>query len=190
MRLGKIGEGSKDPKSWPPPRLFAKGEGVRSSIWLLLAALTLGSVGAAAGCTPPSLTDRLTDAAINMNQATRFGRMDIALEHVGPKARDEFAKHHVDWGRTTRIVDLELVGMSMPEKDHAEVYLTVSWQRANEGDLRVTHVTQHWKNDRGTWLMTSEERKAGDPGLLGERVTPEPAPTRPSQFPTRVIHGN
>jgi hypothetical protein len=154
------------------------------------AALTLGSIGAVVGCTPPSLTDRLADAAINMNQATRFGRMDIALEHVGPKARDEFAKQHVDWGRTTRIVDVELVGMSMAEKDKAEVYLTVSWQRVNEGDLRVTHVTQHWANEKGTWLMANEERKAGDAGLLGDRVIEIPAPKRPTQFPTRVIQGN
>lgn len=161
---------------------------MRPTTWLVSAALALGSV--AAGCTPPSLTDRLADAAINMNQATRFGRMDIALEHVGPKARDEFAKHHVEWGRTTRIVDVELVGMSMAEKDKAEVYLTVSWQRINEGDLRVTHVTQRWTNEKGTWLMASEERKAGDAGLLGDRVTEAPAPKRPTHFPTHVIGGN
>jgi hypothetical protein len=166
---------------------------VRFTIWLALTALTLGSVGAVVGCTPPSLTDRLADAAINMNQATRFGRMDIALEHVGPKARDEFAKHHVEWGRATRIVDVELVGMSMAEKDQAEVYLTVSWQPTNAGDLRVTHITQRWKNDKGTWLMAHEERKAGDVGLLGERVVQEAAAApqrRPAQFPTHVIQGN
>lgn len=163
---------------------------MRPTIWLVSAALALGSVAVAAGCTPPSLTDRLADAAINMNQATRFGRMDIALEHVGPKARDEFAKHHIEWGRTTRIVDVELVGMSMAEKDKAEVYLTVSWQRVNEGELRVTHVTQRWANEKGTWLMEGEERKAGDAGLLGDRVAEVPAPKRPTHFPTHVIGGN
>jgi hypothetical protein len=160
---------------------------LRSALFALVTSL------AAAGCfAPPNLTDKLADAAINMNQATRFGRMDVALEHIGAKSRDEFAKHHVDWGRGTRIVDVELAGMNMVEKDQADVFLTVSWQRADEGDLRVTYLSQRWKNEKGSWLLQDERRKSGDIGLFGEPmpIREAPADAGHAQFPTRVIRGD
>jgi hypothetical protein len=144
-----------------------------------------------AGCfSPPNLTEKLADAAIDMNQATRFGRMDVALEHIGATARDDFARHHQDWGRGTRIVDVELAGMNVVEKDEANVFLTVSWQRADEGDLRVTYVTQRWKNAKGSWLMQDERRKGGDIGLFGEPMPIPPPSDGHAQFPTRVIRGD
>jgi hypothetical protein len=150
---------------------------------LALAALALL---AAACMSPTTPTQRLADSAMEMNTATRFGRMDVALEHVAAEARPEFFKKHAAWGRAVRIVDVELAGMSLVGKDEADVFLSVSWQRASEAELRLTHVAQRWRDDRG-WRVMSEERKAGDYGLLGEAtVVMEPAPGD-SQFKTRVI---
>lgn len=151
--------------------------------------LGLTALGLTACFAPPNMTDRLADASYNLNQAARFGRMDVALENVGLKVRDQFAKEHLHWGRAIRVVDFEMNGLSMASKDEADVFVAISWQRTDEATLRVTHLTQRWKSEKGTWRMDSEERKAGDYGLLGEHaLVLEPEPQH-AQFPTRVIHG-
>ncbi|MCC6552692.1 MAG: hypothetical protein IT372_06670 [Polyangiaceae bacterium] len=158
---------------------------------LALAALTLGLAGCFA---PPSSAQRLTDAALDMNAATRFGRMDIALDHVGPDARADFARRHAAWGGAVRVVDLDFAGFDMIDRDQAEVVLNVTWLRQDESIVRMTRVSQRWRDDRGTWQLISEKRKDGDSGLLGEPpATPKdaaaPAEARPARtsFQTRVI---
>src|SRR5262245_46784498 len=85
-----------------------------------------------AGCiAPPSSAQRLNDAAYELNTATRFGRMDIATEHVAALCREEFARRHAEWGRSVRIVDLEFGGASIT-KEGAEVLVTVTWQRPSD----------------------------------------------------------
>lgn len=142
-----------------------------------------------AGCMSPTTpTQRLVETANEMNTATRFGRMDIALEHVGAIARDEFTRQHASWGRGVRIVDLEVHGMSMREQSEADVFLSVSWQRADEAQVRVTHLSQTWRDDRG-WRLTKEERKGGDFGLLGEATVVIEPPRTQARFPTHTIRG-
>ena len=70
--------------------------------------LALGPLALAACFSPVAPGPRLSESANELNTATRFGRMDIALEHVGPKEREEWGKKHAGWGRNVRIVDLEL----------------------------------------------------------------------------------
>lgn len=141
------------------------------------------------GCTPPNLTQSLGDSANELNRATRFGRMDVALELVGAKARDDFAKRHADWGRGTRIVDVELAGMTMVEKEAADVFLTVQWQPIDQSEVRTTFLAQRWTHTDGSWLLAEEERRSGDGGLFGEAIPspPSTAPRAPAQFPTLTI---
>jgi hypothetical protein len=157
---------------------------LRTAGMIALAAITSAALGCMAPTTP---AQRLAEAASDMNTATRFGRMDVALELVGAKARDEFARQHAAWGVGVRVVDVELHGMNLVGDDNADVFLSVSWQRSDEAQMRLTHVSQRWKDDRG-WRLEREERKAGDFGLLGEKtVVLEPARST-ARFPTRVIH--
>lgn len=124
---------------------------------------------ALAGCfAPPSSTQRLADAAVDMNAATRFGRMDLALEHVGAAAREEFARRHAVWGGKVRVVDLEMGGFKLVTKDEAEVLVNVAWLRPDEATMRVTQIAQRWRDEKGRWQLASEERRDGDLGLLGE----------------------
>ena len=148
--------------------------------------LITAAIGLAGCMTPTTPTQRLVESANDMNTATRFGRMDIALDHVGTAARDEFMRQHAAWGRGLRIVDVEVQGMSMREQSEADVFLSVSWQRADEAQVRVTHVSQRWHDNRG-WRLTKEERKAGDFGLLGEVTVVLEPPRTQAQFPTRTI---
>ena len=157
----------------------------------LAAALIFGLGGCFA---PPSSAQRLTDTALNMNVATRFGRMDIAIEHVDPTTRAAFARRHVAWGAAVRVVELDFNGFERVGRDEADVLLNISWLRHDEATVRVTRVVQRWRDERGQWQLVDEKRKDGDIGLLGEQP---PAPASPAgdagasprqaSFQTRVI---
>jgi hypothetical protein len=134
--------------------------------------LFLSSPAALIGCfgnfTPVT---RVQEAAHELTTAARFGRMDVALERVSRNAREEFMKHHAAWGNAVRVVDSEIQGMTLRDKEHADVFVTVGWQRIQETEMRVTYLAQHWRDHRGSWLLEREERTAGDVGLLGEAIT-------------------
>jgi hypothetical protein len=137
----------------------------------LLAGAALVTVGCLA---PPSSAQRLTDNAIEMNTAMRFGRMDIAGDYVQQKARATFAVEHAAWGKNVRIVDLEYAGMQLKEKDEAETYVNVSWQTLADPTMHETKVVQHWTSDKGRWTIDSEATE-GDPGLLAKPKVKAPA---------------
>jgi hypothetical protein len=140
---------------------------------LAILALALSAAGCVAPLTPGQ---RAREAAHDYAMAVRFGRMDMALEAVSPSDRQTFGQQHAAWGNAVRIVDCELVGMNLRDKDRADVLLNVGWQRVDETEMRVTQVAQHWRDHRGGWRLESEERAAGDVGLLGEHTVVVGAP--------------
>jgi hypothetical protein len=165
-----------------------------------LASALLASL-ALSGCVmPPTPAQRLNEAAFELSDAARFGRMDIASEHVREIAREEFGRRHAGWGKSVRVVDVEMNRMSMRKDGDADVFVTVSWQRAAETIMRSTEIAQRWTSTRGTWTMISEEERGGDRGLLSEAEKPKgdeaPAASEPaggklaprSRYQTRVIY--
>lgn len=155
------------------------------SVLLLIVAITI------AGCVaPPSQSQRVTEAARELNVAVRFGRMDVALGHTSPGARNQFLARRALWGKTLRILDVELAGLKMQDPTNAVVHVDVAWVRDHESSLRSTRVAQVWRDsdEGGGWRLVREQRVAGDLGLFGEPVplarAEEP---RDVQFPTRVI---
>lgn len=123
-----------------------------------------------------SATERVQEAAQNLNMATRLGRMDIALEGVNAEAREAFAKRRAAWGNRLQIVDYEFQGLVMRDKENADVFLAISWHRLDESEMRLTSLVQRWKDYRGSWMLAGEERSGGDEGLLGEiQVEARPA---------------
>jgi hypothetical protein len=154
----------------------------RTDWYLALAAISL------AGCVAPMTPmQRMQDAANDLTTATRFGRMDMALQRVSHASRDEFIRKHAGWGSAVRIADCDLSGLRLLDKEHAQATLTVSWHRIDESELRGTQIAQKWQDHRGRWLLESEERIAGDIGLLGEPITVvRAAPTR-TQFESITI---
>jgi hypothetical protein len=150
-------------------------------------ALCLFGSGLGACMTPPSPAERVTDAAMELNLAARFGQLDVAVARTQKSVRPDFMKRHAAWGQSLRIVDVEMASLTLPESDRAVVLVDYAWVRNTEGTMRATRVEQHWKDDGG-WHLVRERRIAGDVGLLGE-PTPEPAPRGPDkQFATRTIH--
>jgi hypothetical protein len=147
--------------------------------------LLVGGMSACIGNLTP--IQRTQDAANEFTTAIRFGRMDIALERVSREDRDAFLKRHAAWGSTVRIVDCDIMGVRLTDKDHAEVALTVSWQRVDESEMHVTQIAQRWRDRKGAWVLASEERAGGDVGLLGEATTVIRSNNRPVQFETITI---
>ncbi|MDB4934326.1 MAG: hypothetical protein JWP87_1298 [Labilithrix sp.] len=131
---------------------------------------------------------RAQEAALELNLNARFGRMEMAAEHISPKARDQFFERRRAWGGAVRVADYDLTGLKITGEDDAESYVKIAWYRANEGDLRVTTLKQKWHSDaKGDWKLTEEQRIDGDLGLLGEPPAAPvagPATPRRSQFPT------
>lgn len=139
------------------------------------------------GCMPPPPGARAADAARELNLAARFGRMDIALERTAPGARSHFLTRRSDWGKGVRVVDVEVTGLEMQDKENALIYVDVSWVRIEEGSLRMTRLAQRWQDIAG-WQLVRERRAGGDLGLFGEAVvvlTPEPRGD--VHFPSRTI---
>jgi len=133
-----------------------------------LAAMFVGATACIGNLTP---SQRAQDAAIDLTTAARFGRMDIAIERVSRDDRERFVQQHAAWGGAIRIVDCDMLGLKITDKDHAQAVVSVSWHRVDESEMRMTQIVQHWKDHRGAWLLESEERAAGDVGLLGEAAT-------------------
>ena len=149
---------------------------------LLAGLLVLG------GClAPPSQSQRVTDSARELNLATRFGRMDVALGLAAKGAQQSFLDRRTEWGKNVRIVDIELAGMAMKDELNATIQVDVAWVRVNDDTLRTTRLVQLWRDDDG-WRLVRETRAASDLGLFGEPLPPvEHSAPRDVQFATKVI---
>jgi hypothetical protein len=137
----------------------------------------------------PSVGAKLQEAASEMNLNTRFGRMEMAVEKIAPKERDDWAKRHKAWGGRIRIADTEMAGTRIVSEGEADVTVRVAWYRQDEQELRTTTVKQKWKDVNGEWKLVGEARLDGDVGLLGEPPAAGAAPAASgpaprAQFPT------
>jgi len=152
---------------------------------LLVALLALAS--ASACIMPPPASERASDAARELNLAARFGRMDVATERTSVATRQQFLARHAEWGKSVRIVDVELAGLQMSDTFHALVYVDISWVHVDEGNLRVTRLAQTWQDEGKGWQMVRERRVTGDLGLFGERVARNDEPHPDVHFASKTI---
>jgi hypothetical protein len=158
---------------------------MRRTIAVTVAAI----VGACAP--PPGPLASAQEAAQELNLDARFGRSEIAMDHVAPDARAAFASHHHGWGTSVRVADVELAGMRAHGTHDVDILVRVAWYRPEEQELRLTTLKQGWRNQNG-WQLVAEQCVEGDVGLLGEPVVyqaPEGARS-PAQFPTVRLGGD
>jgi hypothetical protein len=155
---------------------------------LRLASLLCLGLGLGGCVMPPSPAERVTDAARELNLAARFGRMDIAVGRTTRLGRQPFVARHAGWGRALRVVDVELVGLSLDEGGkRAVVEVDVAWVRTDDSVLRGTRLEQVWHSEDGGWRLARERRTQGDLGLFGEPVQAlHPAP-RDVHFATKSL---
>jgi hypothetical protein len=169
-------------------RLLAICPTLRSLCFVLTTA-ALG-VGFVSGCMlHRTSSERLVDAAQKLNVAARFGQMDTAAEHTSRTARPMFLERRQHWGDAIRVVDVNVAGLNLVDKEHAEVTVQYAWTRMDEGMLRATVVKQYWENPAlNGWRMEREQTLSGDVGLFGE-PTPvtTPAPRGDVHFATKTL---
>lgn len=154
----------------------------RSAIGAAVAALAL-----AACVTPPPASERVTDAARALNVATRFSRMDVALQSTAPSFRSDFIKRRAGWGDTVRVLDVELAGLNMKDAAHATIQVDVSWNAANSSLLQRTRLEQTWSDEGRGFVLVRERRLAGDIGLFSEALGVQPDPRPDVHFPSKTL---
>ena len=157
---------------------------LRRSCRFLIAAVVLGLSACVSNFSP---AQRVQDAANDLTTAARFGRMDIAAAHVSSTGRETFNRQQGAWGNRVSVVDSEVTGLRLRDKQHADVNVIVNWQRIDESEMRTTQLIQRWEDHHGTWLLETQERSGGDVGLLGEATTIVPAAAGASQFESITI---
>ncbi|MGD0675626.1 MAG: hypothetical protein ABSC94_09425 [Polyangiaceae bacterium] len=146
-------------------------------------------LGLCGGClVPPTPLARAQETTQEFNLDTRFGRLESAIEHVAPSAREEYATRHKAWGSGVRIAELEVAGMRPKGEHDVEVIVRVSWYRPEQEELRTTTLAQKW-HEKGGWQLVAEDRVDGDAGLLGDPVVFQAPPSGPAQFPTIRLGG-
>ncbi len=115
----------------------------------------------------------MRDAVIELNEGTRWGRMDVASGYVAPPFRPQFKLSHVRWGRDIQIADTEILGMDPHTDEEGEgafSRVAVRWYDQSTMVLSNTVIRQTWQKHKQTFLLTNESVESGHPGLL---VIPE-----------------
>jgi hypothetical protein len=148
----------------------------------LLVALALSGCFATA-----SPVQRVTDAAREMNLATRFGQIEIAVRHVDAAVQTEFLTRRSAWGKNVRILDVELAGIHIEDENHATVSVDIAWSSLTDSLARATKLTQDWQNETAGWKLVRERRSSGDAGLFGEALEELEAPHPDVHKPSRTI---
>lgn len=131
----------------------------------------------------------MRDAVIELNEGTRWGRMDVASGHVAPVFRPQFQASHVRWGRDVQIADTEILGMSPQTNDEGEgafSRVAVRWYDEGTMVLANTVIRQTWQKHKQTFLLTGESIESGHPGLLmipeGDAAEAAKAPETSERF--------
>lgn len=129
------------------------------------AAVSLGLVG----CTLANLTPqaRFSEAAYTLNDAARWGQVDLAMQHVSPRYQERFTARHREWGEHVSIAEVDLVRLQVaPDRQSATSEISLSW--FNDGGFMVKSsvVTQKWEAEHGKFKLVDEAIRRGDPSVF------------------------
>jgi hypothetical protein len=102
-----------------------------------------------------------------MNEAARWGRIDLAAQYVGPAYRQRFFSSHSTWGQRIQIADLDVVRLDIDsKKKSATASVAISWYGLDQMTLRQSVVRQRWKLLEGQYILDGEDVVDGEPSLL------------------------
>jgi hypothetical protein len=130
------------------------------------------------GCTLANLTPqaRFSEAAHTLNDASRWGQVDLALEHVSPRYMARFNERHREWGEEVSIAEVDLVRMQVaPDRKSATSEISLSWFNDGGVMIKSSTISQKWEAEHGKFKLIDEAVRRGDP-----RVFAEPAPAQGS----------
>jgi hypothetical protein len=145
---------------------------MRTTVWSGVLALGLSA------CTLANMTPqaRFSDAANTLNDASRWGQVDLALLHVSPRYVERFTDRHREWGEALSIAEVDLVRMQIaPDRKTATSEISLSWFDDGGVMIRTSTITQKWETEGGKFKLVDEAVRRGDP-----RVFSEPTPSKGS----------
>jgi hypothetical protein len=126
---------------------------------------------AVSSCTLANMTPtaRFQDAAYTLNDAARWGQVDIAAQYVSPKYLESFVSRHRTWGEDISIADVELVRMQLAEdRQSASSLITLNWYDTHGVTLRSSTIAQRWEAEKGNFRLVEEKLSGGDPRIFAE----------------------
>lgn len=149
---------------------------MRTALWFLVASWCLG------GCLTNNInpSQKLNERVQEYSDATRWNRMDLAVQIVTPRYRNAFMRSHSAWGRTVEVADSEVIHIQIaPDGNTATSTLAYSWYDLSAMTLARTVVRQQW-NIRNGYQVTGEEFIEGSPDLLPIPHAADPEPEAPT----------
>jgi hypothetical protein len=127
------------------------------------------------GCTLANLTPqaRFSEAAYTLNDASRWGQVDLALQHVSPRYQARFTERHREWGENVSIADVDLVRMQVAEdRQSATSEISLNWFDDGGVMVKSSVISQKWETEHGKFKLVDEKVRRGDPSVF---AAPEPA---------------
>ena len=121
------------------------------------------------GCTLANLTPqaRFSEAAYTLNDASRWGQVDLAMQHVSPRYQERFTARHRQWGEQVSIAEVDLVRLQVADdRQSATSEINLSW--FNDGGVMVksSSITQKWEAEHGKFKLVDEAIRRGDPNVF------------------------
>lgn len=136
---------------------------MRASSPILLLGLFLG------GCLFQNLTParQLQDTVYQLNDETRWARIDLASEKVSPDYRARFVLAHRAWGHDIAIADIDPTHIQLAgEGESARSLVTVTWYDQRTMELSRTVLTQQWVHTDNGYRLDGETIVGGNEDLL------------------------
>lgn len=130
------------------------------------------------GCTLSNMTPqaRFQDAAHTLNDAARWGQVDVATRYVSPAYMEVFLSRHREWGERISIADADVTRMKLGEdRNVAMSEVALNWYDTHGITTRTSVITQQWEGRRGSYVLVSETVRSGDPRIFAPDAEPENA---------------
>jgi hypothetical protein len=135
--------------------------------------LVLAACGAA-----PQSGDTLVDSIRAYNDGVRWGRFEVAANHIPAKQRSQFVDDNDDRAKDVKITQYDVVDVAQKTERAAKVHIKMEWYSDREGTVHETHAVQTWERRGKEWMMVDETRLKGTemPGLPEPLMTDATAP--------------
>jgi hypothetical protein len=126
---------------------------------------------ATSACTLSNMTPkaRFSDAAYTLNDAARWGQVDLASTYVSAEYMERFVARHRFWGASVSIADAEVVRMQLADdRKSATTVVALNWYDTHGVTLRSSVIAQKWDAVRGNFKLVDESISSGDPRIFAE----------------------
>lgn len=125
----------------------------------------------AAGCSLGTMSPRarFSESAYTLNDAARWGQVEIAVSHVAAPYQERFRERRRDWGERINVAEVELLNMRLNEdKQGGLSEVSVSWYENSTLVLHRSVIAQRWTRERGAFRLVDEVIAKGDRGVFAE----------------------